>query len=366
MVTLTEVLHAVNVLAPPHYAAAWDKVGLQIGDPESQVQSAVVTLDASEQCIAFAADRGAECIVAHHPLIWDPLKSVTTSTSSGAKVLQMLRDQISLIVAHTNWDAAPGGINDTLAQSIGLRDISPFGEASTVFQFKLLVFTPMNTSEAILNALSAAGAGRIGVYERCAFLTEGTGTFKPGQGANPVIGQVGKIEVVPEVRIEMLVKQPALSQVLRTLHEAHTYEEPAFELIPLEPAPTMPIGRVGTLEEPMDFIDFSAMCEREWQVRAMRFGPRSKEIKKVAIVGGGAGNCWQEAKASGADCFISGEFKHADIIEASQDDFCLLEAGHFATEQPGMAAMCGSLKKLIPSVTWHLYTPPTGESGRGW
>lgn len=366
MITLAEIVHAVDVLAPPFLAAEWDKIGLQIGDPLAKVQSAVVTLDASKDCIEFATERGAELIIAHHPLIWEPLKTITPTTASGAKALKLLENQIALIVAHTNWDAAPGGINDTLASSIGLRDISLFGESSKVESFKLVTFVPTQNAESLLNALSLAGAGQIGKYQRCAFLSEGVGTFLPVPGAKPAMGADGKIENVNETRIEMSVAQPALNRVLRALVESHPYETPAYDLIPLGVAPTMPIGRVGTLEEAMDFVDFATMCERQWQVRAMRFGPRSKEISKVAIVGGGAGNCWQDAKASGADCFVSGEFKHSDIIEATQDNFCLLEAGHFATEQPGMAVMCQRLQKLIPSVTWHLYTPAVGESGRGW
>ena len=99
--------------------------------------------------------------------------------------------------------------------------------------FKLVYFVPKDARDATREACFAAGGGRIGDYERCSWYALGTGTFLPGEGADPAIGEVGEEERVPEYRVEMVVPEDALDPVLDALREAHPYEEVAFDLIRL-------------------------------------------------------------------------------------------------------------------------------------
>jgi len=96
---------------------------------------------------------------------------------------------------------------------------------------KLVVFVPTEHTEALIDALAAAGAGALGNYERCAWTTPGTGTFRPVAGADPAIGEVGAISHVPETRVEMVVPRHLRSAVVAALRAAHPYEEPAFDVI---------------------------------------------------------------------------------------------------------------------------------------
>ena len=98
---------------------------------------------------------------------------------------------------------------------------------------KLVVFVPPAALDAVRDAVFAAGAGRIGEYERCSWYTEGTGTFLGGKGANPTIGERGREERVPELRLETVYPAELEEEVVRALREAHPYEEPAFDLYPL-------------------------------------------------------------------------------------------------------------------------------------
>ena len=98
---------------------------------------------------------------------------------------------------------------------------------------KLVVFVPPGSLEAVREALFAAGAGRIGAYERCSFYTEGTGTFRGGEGASPAVGRRGVEERVPEVRLEMVYPEERHDEVVAALRLAHPYEEPAFDVYPL-------------------------------------------------------------------------------------------------------------------------------------
>lgn len=99
--------------------------------------------------------------------------------------------------------------------------------------FKLVYFVPEAARDATREACFAAGGGRIGAYERCSWYTLGTGTFLPGEGAEPTVGEVGEEERVEEYRVELVVPEEALSAVVDALRRAHPYEEVAFDLIPL-------------------------------------------------------------------------------------------------------------------------------------
>ena len=98
---------------------------------------------------------------------------------------------------------------------------------------KLVVFVPADALDAVRDALFSAGAGRIGEYERCSWYTEGTGTFRPLDGAEPTVGEVGREERVAELRLETVFPEEAENAVIEALRGAHPYEEPAFDVYPL-------------------------------------------------------------------------------------------------------------------------------------
>jgi hypothetical protein len=100
-------------------------------------------------------------------------------------------------------------------------------------QHKLVWFVPESALDATRDAVFAAGAGRIGEYERCSWYAAGTGTFLPSEGAEPTIGEVGREERVPELRVETVVPTERTAEVVRALKDAHPYEEVAFDLYPL-------------------------------------------------------------------------------------------------------------------------------------
>ena len=98
---------------------------------------------------------------------------------------------------------------------------------------KLVVFVPREALETVRDALFAAGAGRIGDYERCSWYTAGTGTFRAGEGADPAIGERGREERVAELRLETVYPEDRHDDVIAALRRAHPYEEPAFDVYPL-------------------------------------------------------------------------------------------------------------------------------------
>ena len=125
MATVADILTFVESLAPRSMKMDWDNVGLLCGRKDKEVKKILVALDPFRNVIDEAIQIGADCIVTHHPLIFrNPLMAVNADTETGRCVLTLIEHGIAAINAHTNYDLAPGGINDVLAQTLGLRDIA--------------------------------------------------------------------------------------------------------------------------------------------------------------------------------------------------------------------------------------------------
>jgi dinuclear metal center YbgI/SA1388 family protein len=364
MPRVQDVLNALEEIAPRRFAFDWDRVGLQVGDPEAQVERAVVSLDRSLAAVKYTEEHQAQLLVAHHPLIFSPLPAVTTHQPEGKLVLRMAKSGISFIAAHTNWDVAPGGVNDTLAQVLELREVDAFGMQPRTPRLKLVVFAPEEAVQPLIDACSEAGAGVIGLYTRCAFMSPGTGTFYAAPGTDPTVGETGKVEEVPEIKIEMVLPEALCAKVTRAILKTHPYEEPAYDFVRLTDAEEHPLGRIGQLPLMMSLPELVRHVEERLETRVQAWGSPNAQLRTVACVGGTAGREWRDARHAGAQALITGEVKQHEALEAAEEGFVLIHAGHYATEQPGCAALCRALKRAVPEVHWYLYEPAPGEAGR--
>ena len=358
MTLVADVLNEVERLAPPDFAFSFDKIGLQIGDPSMAVSSVTVSLDPSQECVQYVKSNGSNLLVSHHPVIWDPLKSVR----AGDSVFDMASSGVSFIAAHTNWDCAVGGINDVLANILNISGRTDFGESAALPPFKLVVFVPIDDTDRIVQQLSEAGAGQIGDYAECAFQITGVGMFRPGTSTNPSIGEPGRRERVAENRVEMRVPESCLSAVLDRLRAVHPYEEPAFDVIPLKTVDGKRIGRIGNLDSPMTFGEFQAFVDSQLGVRSMAWQGHDRMIERVAVVGGAAPDHWTYALQERADLFLTGEVPHHISIAAAAAGIDIVAAGHFATENPGMREMARLLDESL-DIPVHFFEPDGGASG---
>ena len=363
MATVHEVLDAVERIAPRRFAFGFDKVGLQVGDLNAPVRRAVVSLDRSRGAVAFAKAQGAQLLLAHHPLIFTPIEFVGRHGHVGTTLFELIEAGIAFIAAHTNWDCAEGGINDALAAKLGLIDIKPFGSASDVEQLKMVVTVPAAHADRVVDAASGAGAGQIGRYSRCAFMTTGTGTFVPGDGANPAAGAVGRLEQVEEVRIEMTVTDERRWHVEDAVRTSHPYEEPAIDFYNLTSGSGHPAGRVGKLSSSKTLRELADFAEASLGTRALSWGRADRQISRVAVVGGAADSEWISA-SNIADVFVTGEVKQHVALEAVESGSAIIAAGHYATEQPGCVALRDRMAQAMPEVDWLLFEPQPGEAGR--
>ena len=376
MPTLADVCRVLDEWYDPSWAEKWDAVGLVCGDPGADVRRVLLAVDAVPATVAEADGR--DLLITHHPLLLTGVHGVPADDPKGALVHRMIRDGIAHFVAHTNADVAAPGVSDALAAVLGLQEPRPL-EVRTEAMDKLVVFVPTGDAEKLIDALAAAGAGALGDYRRCAWTSEGTGTFTPVAGAQPAIGRVGEVETVREARVEMVVPAGRRDAVVAALRVAHPYEEPAFDLLLQAPLPTARgTGRIGTLARPTSLREFVAhaaavLPPTVWGVRAA--GDPDRRIGTVAVCGGSGGSLADAAGRAGADVLLTADLKHHPAVEAVSERgagaMALVDAAHWATEAPWLDQVATRLRErfgtsLDVSVSrqvtdpWTLHEPSAG------
>jgi len=374
--SLAELVRQLEDHYDPSWAEPWDAVGLVCGDPDADVQRVLFAVDPVEVVVDEAIAAGAGLVVTHHPLFLGGTTSVAATTAKGRVVHRLLSAGIGLYVAHTNADVAAPGVSDALAETLGLRDLRPLQSRPGEPQDKVVTFVPSDAVDRVLDAMSAAGAGTIGDYSRCAFLTEGTGTFRAGPNTNPTVGEPGQVTHAPEVRVEMVSQRSARSAVLRALLAAHPYEEPAWDVHELAVLPGgRGLGRVGELPAPTTLSAFTghvaaSLPRTAWGVRAA--GDPDRVVRTVAVCGGSGGDLADAAGRAGADVLVTSDLKHHATSETIADGgVALVDAAHWATEWPWLRAAAGILATTVETsvsetVTdpWTLHArPPTPAEG---
>jgi dinuclear metal center YbgI/SA1388 family protein len=337
--TLADVVAALEERFDPAWAEPWDAVGLVCGDPAAAVTRVHFAIDPVPAVVEEAVAAGAQLLVTHHPLFLGGTTSVAATTAKGRVVHRLVAAGCALYVAHTNADVADPGVSDALARTLGLTGLAPLAPHTADPHDKLVTFVPAADVDRILDALAAAGAGGIGDYERCAFLVDGTGTFRAGPGTNPTVGRPGEVTRAAETRVEMVLPRHRRAAVVRALLEAHPYEEPAWDLLELAaPAGSRGLGRVGDLAEPTTLAGLARLVAdvlpaTAWGVRAA--GDPDRPVGRVAVCGGSGGDLAAAAAAAGADVLVTSDLKHHATSEAVQDDVvALVDAAHWATEWP--------------------------------
>lgn len=342
-----DVIDQVESIAPPWLADEGDPIGLQTGKRDSAVRRILMCVDVTPSVVEQAVGVGAEMIVSHHALIYSPLRSLERSDARMDAIARLVAENIAVFVAHTNYDSAPAGMNDVLAELLGISALDVLSVRRTDPYLKLAVFVPMEALDAVRGALSTAGAGVIGNYSECAFTTCGKGYFRPLEGSDPYIGSIGKLEEVEEYKLEMIVPESLLSQAIDAMLSAHPYEEVAYDVYRLENRSiTYGLGRVGTLEQPMELGQFARIVEERLDVQGLRMvGDSGRLVERVALCAGGGDFLIEDAHRAGADVYVTGTASYHRLLDADALGLALIDAGHFETERPGMKEMAHRLDR---------------------
>ncbi len=347
------IASAIEKLASLELAESWDNVGLLVGSPEKEVKKALLTLDVTAVVIEEAAEKGAGVIIAHHPFPFRPMKNVRTDTSNGNVMAMLLKRDISVYAAHTNLDAAEGGVNDALSQALHLQSVLPLRPVRQSL-VKIVAYVPPGHVEAVWQAMSGAGAGHVGKYSQCGFRVTGTGTFLPEEGASPYIGKLHQLSTVEEVRIETVAPVSLSAGVVQALLDAHPYEEVAYDVYSLQNDRVRGgLGRVGDLAQPRSLRDFVTQVKMNLGVPGIRFvGADDTRVQRVAVCGGSGMDVAEAARRSGAQVLVTGDIRYHDAQDALASGLCLVDAGHFGTEYPVLAELKEYLRVCSVTGAW--------------
>jgi dinuclear metal center YbgI/SA1388 family protein len=365
---VSDVMQVMDQWAPAWTAEEWDRVGLLAGDPAAEARLIWVALELNDAIVDQALAAGVSLLLTHHPPLFKPLHNLRTDNPATARLLMAVSGGLALFAAHTNLDSAPGGVNDALAQRLGLVDTRPLIAATDQGLAKLIVFVPPDQVDKVSAAVFAAGAGRIGAYRDCAFHAPGVGGFLAPAAGKPYLGKPGQRETVREERLETLLPLSAAGRVVAALKEAHPYEEPAFDLYPLKQPPAgFGLGRVGRLPKPQSGEKFIAAAAKELGAPAAQVsGPLPAKVERVAVIGGSGGDMLAQAAAAGAEVLITGEARYHAWEEANDLGLCLAVLGHYQTEAVIIEPWARRLSEMLESAGLFCEIAPWTEGACPW
>lgn len=361
---IAELIAAMERIAPPRLAESWDNVGLLMGATESELRGPILlTIDLTEAVAHEALRRACGAVIAYHPPIFEPVSRITDATESGRVMLALLGAGVAVYSPHTALDAAPGGMTDWLADGLlGPQDSGGGGDRRALRvagslphtqEVKVVTFVPRDRADDVRNALASAGAGIIGGYEVCSFAAPGRGTFLPGEGTRPSIGEAGKLEEVEELRLEMVCSKRALPLALETLRRFHPYEEPAIDVYDLAPRPVRGegAGRRITLDHGVSIDELAARLKKHLNVPVVKVARANNEpIERIGVCPGAGGSLVPLAIADGCELFVTGEMKHHEIRQALAQGLSVLLAGHTQTERPYLPLLASRLVGMLQGV----------------
>lgn len=355
-VHVSDIVEALEAAFPAQWAEPWDNVGLAVGDPSARVTGVLVTLDPTRAAVERAEEQGCNVLVTHHPAFLD---AATAYTPDSVATLALARG-VALIAAHTNLDRAPDGAG-SLPLAVGLEAGTPL-ERSLQPMSLVSVYVPLEAAERVRQAMSAAGAGRIGRYEGCSFSHEGEGRFEPLAGSSPAVGEAGFATVAPEERIEMVCAPAHASAVTRAAVDAHPYEEPLVLVSDVRIARgAARLGRMCELAAPTDLGTFADTVSERLGCNPRVWGDPGRSIARVATATGSGGSLIGDALAAGADVLLAGEVRYHDALAAVESGLAIIEAGHDVTEWPLVPVLSSAVQGVV-GTTGMLVDAP----GRGW
>ena len=357
---VSQVYEYMNKIAPFGSALSWDNVGLLIGDENSEISGIIVCMDVTSEVINLKCSKSFNLIISHHPIIFTGQKSFTQDSLG----YQCAVNGISVISAHTNWDMAKDGINDTLAKALNLKNIRPFLREKKTNWKKIFIHMPEENVEKIYQELTQIGCGTIGEYTGCCGVKKGEGRFISGEKSKPYIGEINQSTCVNEVTLEMVFPPYLQEAVVKTIKEYHPYETPCFDIFENEGVGTEDwIGCVGELESPMMPIAFAQVIKDATGL-SPRFNDTKKPISTVGLCGGSAAQSMLEGMQKHGhklDAYLTAEIPHHIFLEASKLGIAMYDGGHHATEMPGMIHLAHLLQEEFPDIKIEVAQVYTGE-----
>ena len=330
---ISDIIACIEQMAPLAYQESWDNSGVQVGDVSQGVKAVLLCVDITEATLDEAIEKGANLIISHHPLIFKGIKKLTGRNYIERVIIKAIQHNIVLYSAHTNMDKCMGGVNFRIAQKLGLKNIRVLAPEEN-YLYKVVTYVPQVSAEAVRQAMWMAGAGTIGAYDCCSYLSEGNGTFRASEGCKPFVGKIDKLHTEPELRIEMIVPKDKIGRVVAAIHAAHPYEEPAIDVLPLaNEYNRMGLGCVGDLENEITENAMLQYIREKLGVQYIRHTKTTdKKVSRVALCGGSGAEFLSLAMREKAGIYITADVKYHDFFN-TENQIVIADIGHFESEQ---------------------------------
>jgi dinuclear metal center YbgI/SA1388 family protein len=360
-----ELIGVMHRIAPLDYAQSWDRAGLQVGSADTEIDGPVfLTIDLTERVLAEAVERGARAIIAYHCPIWEPMATLTDHTPRERIIRRAIEAGIAIFSPHTALDAAPGGVTDWLCEGLSggspgkiagdCRALVPHHSTPRNQQVKVVVFVPESHVDDMRNALATAGAGTIGRYRLCSFSGGGTGTFFGADGSQPAVGDAGRLERVPEHRLEMVCSRAALPLVERTLIEFHPYQTPAYDVYELHGTHEREagLGRRLVLDRPATVPEIAARLARHLNTNRVKYALAGDDepIRQIGVIPGAGEDLADLAAREGCRAFVTGEMRHHAVMAALNQGLSVILGGHTNTERGYLPRLAERMRALAPGI----------------
>lgn len=329
---IIELAKKIEDFAPSTYQEDYDNSGFQVGNIEDEIKGVLITIDVTEEVIDEAIRKKCNLIISHHPLIFPKIKKILGRNNTERCIIKAIQNDITIYSNHTNLDKVEGGVSYRLAEKLGLKEIQTLYREDDLL-FKVATYVPSAHAVAVREAMFSAGAGKIGAYSNCSYNLTGIGTFKAQEGCNPFVGKINEEHSEEEVKIETIVPKAKLNATINAILSVHPYEEPAYDIFPTKNTFSVGLGAIGNLPEPIDEIEFLHKIKKTLKADRIRHTAiLGKKISKVALCGGSGAEFLQTAINSGADIYISADFKYHQFFEA-ENKIIIADVGHFESEQ---------------------------------
>ena len=330
---IKEIIGHLESHAPIATQESYDNSGLLCGNAQQEIEGILISLDCTEAIVDEAIQKKCNLIIAHHPIVFKGLKSLTGKNYVERTVIKAIKNDIAIYAIHTNLDNYRFGVNHKIGQLLGLKNLRIL-EPKRDNQVKIVVFVPLANADELRSAMSEAGAGHIGNYDSCSFSSAGTGTFRAQTGAKPFVGNIDELHSENEIRLEMICRNEKINAVVQAIQNVHPYEEVAIDIIPLKNQdPYQGAGMFGELEAPISSIEFLQKVKDIFKCGVIRHTELCKtSISRVAFCGGSGSFLLNQAKASGADIFITGDYKYHEFFDA-ENQIIIADIGHYESEQ---------------------------------
>lgn len=345
---ISEIISHLEQMAPPSLQESYDNSGLLIGDRGTDVSKALVCLDVTEDILDEAHEKQCGMVIAHHPLIFSGVKSLTGRNLVERCIVKAIKLNIAVYALHTNLDNVEQGVNRMIGEKLGIKQMNILAPKKGILM-KLVVYVPLDHTKALLSALFEAGAGHIGNYDECSFKVNGSGTFRGGEGSDPFVGSPGIRHIENEDRVEMVVPEYRLNAVVEAMQNTHPYEEIAYDVYRLENAfLQVGSGMIGQLEAPVYSMDFLKMIKDTFGGVIRHTKLVSDQVQKIAWCGGSGSFLLNAAKEANADVFLTSDFKYHQFFDAD-NEIIIADIGHYENEQFTIPLIARNLEEKFPN-----------------